>query len=117
MSGFRVDIAGCHAWAAQGHVFVYTQDEPAMRSIDQLALQIEALPRSRTQAMPIIEQQVLASFGSPPKRRDWCVASVLEDLEQSPIPAKAARMPRKAFGFGEGKNGGDVIMVGRFLGR
>jgi lipoprotein-releasing system permease protein len=110
MSGFRATLLDAML-GGQGHVFVYTQDEPA-ESIDELALKIEALPEV-DQAMPIIEQQVLASTE---RRQSGAIVRGVrtEDLDNLPFLEGGADAAR-AFGFGEGKNGGDVIMVGRFL--
>jgi len=110
MSGFRATLLDAML-GGQGHVFVYTQDAPQAQ-IDTLALKIESLPEV-DQAMPIIEQQVLASTD---RRQNGAIVrgvrtSDLDNLPFLPGGAQAAR----DFGFGEGKNGGDTIMVGRFL--
>ena len=110
MSGFRATLLDAML-GGQGHVFVFTQDEPA-QEIDELALRIEALPEV-DQAMPIIEQQVLATTD----RRQSCaiVRGVrTQDLDNLPF-LDGGGAAATASGFGEGKNGGDVIMVGRFL--
>ncbi|NQY13028.1 MAG: lipoprotein-releasing ABC transporter permease subunit [Henriciella sp.] len=110
MSGFRATLLDAML-GGQGHVFVYTQDEPA-ESIDELALQIEALPEV-DQAMPIIEQQVLASTD---RRQSGAIVRGVRTQDLNNLPfLEGGEDAARAFGFGEGKNGGDVIMVGRFL--
>ncbi|MCR9078209.1 MAG: lipoprotein-releasing ABC transporter permease subunit [Hyphomonadaceae bacterium] len=110
MSGFRATLLDAML-GGQGHVFVFTQDEPAT-SVDDLALQIEALPEV-DQAMPIVEQQVLATTD---RRQSGAIVRGVrtEDLDHLPF-LEGGAAAAQAFGFGEGKNGGDVIMVGRFL--
>ncbi|MEL6861974.1 MAG: lipoprotein-releasing ABC transporter permease subunit [Pseudomonadota bacterium] len=110
MSGFRATLLDAML-GGQGHVFVYTQDE-SEESIDTLALQIEALPEV-DQAMPIIEQQVLATTD---RRQSGAIVRGVrtDDLDNLPFLEGGADAAR-AFGFGDGKNGGDTIMVGRFL--
>lgn len=110
MSGFRATLLDAML-GGQGHVFVYTQDEPEP-SVDELVLQIETLPEVE-HAMPIVEQQVLAS--SDRRQSGAIVRGVrIQDLDNLPFLDGGAEAA-SAFGFGEGKNGGDVIMVGRFL--
>ena len=110
MSGFRATLLDAML-GGQGHVFVFTQDEPAT-SVDELAQTIEALP-DVDQAMPIIEQQVLATTD---RRQSGAIVRGVrtQDLDHLPFLDGGAAAAR-AFGFGQGKNGGDVIMVGRFL--
>ncbi len=110
MSGFRATLLDAML-GGQGHVFVYTQDE-TQETIDALALQIEALPEV-DQAMPIIEQQVLATTD---RRQSGAIVRGVrtDDLDNLPFLEGGADSAR-AFGFGEGRNGGDTIMVGRFL--
>lgn len=110
MSGFRATLLDAML-GGQGHIFVYTQDAPADR-VDELALRIEALPEVE-KAMPIIEQQVLATTD---RRQSGALVRGVrtEDLDNLPFLNGGARSAT-AFGFGDGKNGGDVIMVGRFL--
>lgn len=110
MSGFRATLLDAML-GGQGHVFVFTQDEPAT-SVDDLALQIETLPEV-DHAMPIIEQQVLAT--SDRRQSGAIVRGVrTEDLDNLPFLEGGSAAARN-FGFGEGKNGGDVVLVGRFL--
>lgn len=110
MSGFRATLLDAML-GGQGHVFVFTQDEPAT-SVDDLALSIEALP-DVDQAMPIIEQQVLATTDR--RQSGAIVRGVrMQDLDHLPF-LEGGAAAAQSFGFGEGKNGGDVIMVGRFL--
>ena len=109
MSGFRATLLDAML-GGQGHVFVFTQDEP-QETIDELTLRIEALPEVDA-AMPIIEQQVLATTD---RRQSGAIVRGVrtEDLDNLPFLEGGAAAAR-AFGFGEGKNGGDTIMVGRF---
>src|SRR6056297_2344374 len=110
MSGFRATLLDAML-GGQGHVFVYTQDEPEA-TIDQLIPQLEALTEV-DQAMPIIEQQVLATTD---RRQNGAIVRGVrtEDLDNLPFLPGGAQAARD-FGFGEGKNGGDTVMVGRFL--
>ena len=110
MSGFRATLLDAML-GGQGHVFVFTQDEAAT-TVDDLAMTIEALPEV-DQAMPIIEQQVLATTD---RRQSGAIVRGVrtEDLDNLPF-LEGGAAGAKAIGFGEGKNGGDVIMVGRFL--
>lgn len=110
MSGFRATLLDAML-GGQGHVFVFTQDEP-QETIDELTLRIEALPEVDA-AMPIIEQQVLATTD---RRQSGAIVRGVrtEDLDNLPFLEGGAAAAR-AFGFGDGKNGGDTIMVGRFL--
>jgi len=110
MSGFRATLLDAML-GGQGHVFVFTQDEPAT-SVDDLALNIEALPEVE-QAMPIIEQQVLATTD---RRQSGAIVRGVrtEDLDHLPF-LEGGAAAAQTFGFGAGRNGGDVIMVGRFL--
>ena len=110
MSGFRATLLDAML-GGQGHVFVFTQDEPAT-SVDDLALQIEALPEV-DHAMPIVEQQVLATTD---RRQSGAIVRGVrtEDLDNLPF-LEGGSAAAAAFGFGEGKNGGDVVLVGRFL--
>ena len=110
MSGFRATLLDAML-GGQGHVFVFTQDEP-QESVEELVTRIEALPQV-DQAMPIIEQQVLASTDR--RQSGAIVRGVrMDDLDNLPFLDGGADAARD-FGFGEGRNGGDVIMVGRFL--
>lgn len=110
MSGFRSTLLDAML-GGQGHVFVYTQDTPATQ-VDNLVLEIEGLPEV-DQAMPIIEQQVLAT--TDVRQSGAIVRGVrTDDLDNLPFLPGGAPAARE-FGFGEGRNGGDVIMVGRFL--
>lgn len=110
MSGFRATLLDAML-GGQGHVFVFTQDEPEAE-VDVLAERLEALPLI-DQAMPIVEQQVLATTD---RRQNGAIVRGVrtDDLDNLPFLEGGASAAR-AFGFGDGKNGGDVIMVGRFL--
>ena len=110
MSGFRATLLDAML-GGQGHVFVYTQDEPETAG-DALIPELEALPQI-DQAMPIVEQQVLATTD---RRQNGAIVRGVrsEDLDNLPF-LEGGSFAAQAIGFGEGKNGGDVIMVGRFL--
>ncbi|MEM9180786.1 MAG: ABC transporter permease, partial [Pseudomonadota bacterium] len=108
MSGFRSTLLDA-LLGGEGHIYVYTQDEPE-DSVDELAERFQNLPTVEL-AMPIVEQQVLAS--SERNQSGALVRGVrLEDLDDLPFLEGGAEAA-KAFGFGEGRNGGDVIMMGR----
>lgn len=110
MSGFRATLLDAML-GGQGHVFVFTQDEAAT-TVDDLAMTIEALPEV-DQAMPIIEQQVLATTD---RRQSGAIVRGVRTADLDNLPfLEGGAAGANAIGFGEGKNGGDVIMVGRFL--
>ncbi|MEM7328990.1 MAG: lipoprotein-releasing ABC transporter permease subunit [Pseudomonadota bacterium] len=110
MSGFRATLLDAML-GGQGHVFVFTQDEPAT-NVDDLALKLANLPDIDA-AMPIIEQQVLATTD---RRQSGAIVRGVrqQDLDNLPF-LEGGAAGAEAFGFGAGKNGGDVIFVGRFL--
>ncbi|MEO0608693.1 MAG: ABC transporter permease, partial [Pseudomonadota bacterium] len=110
MSGFRATLLDAML-GGQGHVFVYTQDEPA-GEIDALIPRLEALPQV-DQAMPIIEQQVLATTD---RRQNGAIVRGVRTADLDNLPfLEGGSFAAQAIGFGDGKNGGDTIMVGRFL--
>ena len=123
MSGFRSTLLDA-LLGGQGHVFVQVEDYPAT-DIDDLAVQFTQLDEIVV-AMPIIEGQVLASSG---ERHGGAVVRGIrmQDLDKLPFlntdPDTARQRGivsggeagARALGFGEGKNGGDVIFIGRFL--
>ena len=119
MSGFRATLLNAML-GGQGHVFVFVDDVPGAE-VESLAERIEALPETE-QAMPIVEQQVLASAEV---RQDGRVVRSrqsgaivrgirMQDIDELPFLTGGEEAAR-AFGFGVGKNGGDSIMMGRFL--
>ncbi|MEL7041906.1 MAG: lipoprotein-releasing ABC transporter permease subunit [Pseudomonadota bacterium] len=110
MSGFRSTLLDAML-GGQGHVFVFTEDTAA-DDVDEIALILERSAEI-DQAMPIIEQQVLAATD---RRRSGAIVRGIrtEDLDKLPFLDGGANAA-EAFGFGVGNNGGDVVMLGRFL--
>ncbi|MEM6653017.1 MAG: lipoprotein-releasing ABC transporter permease subunit [Pseudomonadota bacterium] len=110
MSGFRSTLLDAML-GGQGHVFVFTEDTAA-DDVDEIALMLERSAEI-DQAMPIIEQQVLAATD---RRRSGAIVRGIrtEDLDKLPFLDGGANAA-EAFGFGVGNNGGDVVMLGRFL--
>ena len=81
MSGFRATLLDA-LLGGEGHIYVTTQDEPE-DSVDELAERFQNLATVDL-AMPIIEQQVLAS--SERNQRGALVRGVrLEDLDDLPF--------------------------------
>lgn len=119
MSGFRSTLLDA-LLGGQGHVFVQVQDEPET-IIDDLVVRIQNLPEV-DRAMPIIEQQVLATSeyavdGRVVQTRQSgaIVRGVrMEDIDKLPF-LEGGEIGARRFGFGDGKNGGDTIFLGRFL--
>ncbi len=111
MSGFRSTLLDT-LLGGQAHISVHTLDEPS-EGMDRLALRLEALPEIE-KAMPIIEQQVLATTDQ--QQSGALVRGVrVEDLDYLPF-LEGGAASAELFGFGQGKNGGDVILIGSFLG-
>ncbi len=110
MSGFRSTLLDA-LLGGQGHVFVQVEQQAAP-DIDSLAERIVELDEVEA-AMPVIQGQVLASTGD---RNGGAVVRGLrmQDLDKLPF-LEGGEAGARAHGFGEGKNGGDVIFVGRFL--
>ena len=110
MAGFRATLLNA-LLGGQGHVFVQVQDYDDAQ-VDDLSRQIAEL-QGVTSASPIIEQQVLAT--SDRARTGAVVRGVRpEDIDKLPYLENGPEIA-KAIGFGAGKNGGDVIMIGAFL--
>lgn len=110
MSGFRATLLDA-LLGGQGHVFVQVEDQPEA-DMDMLAdnlIQIDGV----TAAMPITQGQVLADTGE--RQSGAVVRGVrMQDLDKLPF-LEGGEAGARARGFGEGKNGGDVIFLGRFL--
>ncbi|MEM1391008.1 MAG: lipoprotein-releasing ABC transporter permease subunit [Pseudomonadota bacterium] len=110
MSGFRSTLLNA-LLGGQGHVFVSVSslDED---SADELAIRLSELEGVNT-VSPLIEEQVLAS--SEYAKTGAVVRGVrVDDLDTLPFLEGGADTARAA-GFGEGRNGGDTILMGRFL--
>lgn len=119
MSGFRATLLNAML-GGQGHIFVYTQDLPA-QTVEDIARSIEQIPQADL-AMPIIEQQVLASATlsqngqTVSSRQSGAVVRGvrMQDLDNLPF-LLGGRDAARNLGFGTGKHGGDQIMMGLFL--
>ena len=110
MAGFRSTLLNA-LLGGQGHVFVQVQGYPADQ-MDALSDEIIELPGIRTSS-PIIEQQVLAT--SDYARTGAIVRGVPEDYLDKVPYLDGGLAQAKAAGFGEGRNGGDVVLIGAFL--
>ncbi|WP_300392033.1 lipoprotein-releasing ABC transporter permease subunit [Henriciella sp.] len=110
MAGFRSTLLNA-LLGGQGHVFVQVEDYPA-GDVDELAKRIIELPDIKS-ASPIIEQQVLAT--SDYARTGALVRGIRpQDMDKLPY-LEGGLGEAEAVGWGEGKNGGDVVMIGAFL--
>ncbi|MEQ8559515.1 MAG: lipoprotein-releasing ABC transporter permease subunit [Henriciella sp.] len=110
MAGFRSTLLNA-LLGGQGHVFVQVEDYPA-GDVDELANRIIELPDIKS-ASPIIEQQVLAT--SDYARTGALVRGIRpQDMDKLPY-LEGGLGEAEAVGWGEGKNGGDVVMIGAFL--
>ncbi len=110
MSGFRSTLLNA-LLGGQGHVFVQVVDQPDTH-IDGIAENILALDPV-VSASPVIEQQVLVS--SDYGRTGAVVRGVrLADLDDLPY-LEGGAADATAAGFGEGKNGGDTVLMGVFM--
>ncbi len=110
MSGFRATLLDA-LLGGQGHVFVQVEDQP-QGDIDLLAENLTQVDDVEA-VMPIVQGQVLADSGT--KQSGAIVRGVrMQDLDKLPFLI-GGEAGARASGFGEGKNGGDVIFLGRFL--
>ncbi len=110
MAGFRSTLLNA-LLGGQGHVFVQVQDYPE-DSVEDLTNKIIELPGIKS-ASPIIEQQVLAT--SEYARTGAVVRGVRPaDLDNLPY-LEGGKSTADAAGFAEGRNGGDVVLIGAFL--
>ncbi|MEZ5955270.1 MAG: ABC transporter permease [Hyphomonas sp.] len=110
MSGFRATLLDA-LLGGQPHVYgvvnSFTEEEA-----DALAKQIEALPEV-VSARPYIEEYVLVTANG---RKTGAAVRALRKEDLSTLPfLKDGGASAIADGFGEGKNGGNVIMMGSFL--
>lgn len=110
MSGFRATLLDA-LLGGQPHVYAvvnqYTEDQA-----EAIAEKIRAVP-GVTSASPYIEEYVLVTANG---RKTGAVVRALrpEDLKTMPFLKDGGASAIEA-GFGEGRNGGDVIMMGSFL--
>ena len=110
MSGFRATLLDA-LLGGQGHVFVQVEGY-AGTEIDTLSQEIAGFD-DVTAAMPIVQGQVLASTGE--RQSGAVVRGVrMQDIQHLPF-LQGGEAAMRQIGFGEGKNGGDVILLGRFL--
>ncbi len=123
MSGFRSTLLDA-LLGGQGHVFVQVEKHPGLE-IDELSAKLSTLDEVEV-AMPVLQGQVLADTGE--RQSGAVVRGVrMQDLDKLPFlnthdeAANAqgivtgGEAESRSLGFGEGKNGGDVIFIGRFL--
>lgn len=110
MSGFRATLLDA-LLGGQPHVYAvvnqYTEDQA-----EAIADKIRAVPGVAS-ASPYIEEYVLVTANG---RKTGAVVRALrpEDLKTMPFLKDGGASAIEA-GFGEGRNGGDVIMMGSFL--
>lgn len=110
MAGFRSTLLNA-LLGGQGHVFVSVGGLPES-DVDVLTNEIIEL-EGVEHAFPIIEQQVLAT--SEYGRTGAIVRGVrAEDIGNLPY-LEGGQSTADAAGFGEGRNGGDVVLIGAFL--
>lgn len=110
MSGFRSTLLNA-LLGGQGHVFVSVANLDEAGA-DELAIRLSDLEGVST-VSPLIEEQVLAS--SEFSKTGAVVRGVrVDDLDTLPFLEGGADTARAA-GFGDGRNGGDTILMGRFL--
>lgn len=110
MSGFRATLLDA-LLGGQGHVYVQVDDH-SEADIDTLAQQLLDVPDVEA-AMPVIQGQVLADTGD--RQSGAIVRGVrMQDLDDLPF-IEGGEAASRDLGFGEGKNGGDVIFLGVFL--
>lgn len=110
MAGFRSTLLNA-LLGGQGHVFVSVGGLPES-DVDVLTNEIIEL-EGVEHAFPIIEQQVLAT--SEYGRTGAIVRGVrTEDIGNLPY-LEGGQSTADAAGFGEGRNGGDVVLIGAFL--
>ncbi len=123
MSGFRATLLDA-LLGGDGHVFVQVQDQP-QDDIDDLTNQISGLINVEA-AIPMVQGEVLADSGSAQTgaRVRGLRVEDLDKLEFLNTNDQKARQlgivtggtdEARALGFGEGKNGGDTILLGLFL--
>ncbi|MEO0466627.1 MAG: lipoprotein-releasing ABC transporter permease subunit [Pseudomonadota bacterium] len=111
MAGFRATLLDA-LLGGQPHVYGVTIDRPS-GEVDPLIDRIEAVP-GVTRVTPYLENQVLISNDGIAATGGLVKSITNEELTSSdflPDQGEAAL----AAGFGEGRNGGDVILLGAFL--
>jgi len=110
MAGFRSTLLNA-LLGGSGQVFIQVQDYPA-DEVEDLANRIVELPGVES-ASPIIEQQVLATTDYA--RTGALVRGIRpQDMDNLPY-LEGGRSQADAAGWGEGRNGGDVVLIGAFL--
>ena len=111
MAGFRSTLLNA-LLGGQGHVFVMQLEDYPAGDIDELATQLVEIPGVQS-ASPIIEQQVLATTSAA--RTGALVRGIrAEDMDKLPY-LEGGLAEAESVGWGEGRNGGDVVMIGAFL--
>ena len=111
MAGFRATLLGA-LLGGQPHVTVSVYDRPAER-VEAIAEQIATLDGVE-RAHPFIEEQVLATH--PGVASSGAIVKAITEAELTSLDflEDGGRAALDA-GFGQGRNGGDVILMGSFL--
>lgn len=111
MAGFRATLLDA-LLGGQPHIYAVTIDRPTAE-VDPLIDRIEAVP-GVTRVTPYLEDQVLVSNDGIAATGGLVKSITREELTSSDfLPDQGAGAI--AAGFGEGRNGGDVILLGSFL--
>ena len=110
MSGFRATLLDA-LLGGQPHVYA-SVDQYSEEEAEAIADKIRAVPGVKTVA-PYLEETVLVAAGN---RKTGAIVRALrsEDLATMSFLEDGGAAARAA-GFGEGRNGGNVIMIGSFL--
>jgi len=111
MSGFRATLLDA-LLGGQPHIIVSVQDRPAEEA-EEIAARISRLD-GITGAYPFLEEQVLATHEGVASAGAMVKSITLEELRDLPFLEDGGQAAIEA-GFGQGRNGGDVIMIGAFL--
>ena len=123
MSGFRATLLDA-LLGGSGHIYVQVQDE-TQETVDQLTLNVSNLVNVEA-AVPIVQGEVLADSGfvQTGARVRGLRISDLNKLEflnkEDQLSSRlgiitGGEAEARSQGFGEGKNGGDTILLGLFL--
>lgn len=111
MAGFRATLLDA-LLGGQPHVYAATIDRPT-EEIDPLIDRIEAVP-GVTRVTPYLENQVLISNDGVAATGGLVKSITRDELTSSDFLPDRGEAALRA-GFGEGRNGGDVILLGAFL--
>jgi lipoprotein-releasing system permease protein len=111
MSGFRATLLDA-LLGGQPHIIAVVHDRPA-EDVEDIAGRVAGLD-GVTGAYPFLEEQVLATHEGIASAGAMVKAITLEELRDLPFLEDGGQAAIEA-GFGEGRYGGDVILIGAFL--